>query len=322
MTHSTDRRAAHRALLALAALAALPPARAQSGPITFMVPQAAGGTGDTVSRLFAQRLAQRLGQTVVVENRPGAGGTVGSALVAKAADSRQLLLVSNGYATWNVMYPRMTFNPQRDLAPVAMMGSVPYTLLVRPDAPFRTLQDLVSYGRSHPGQLSFGSAGLGSLSHLLSSWFTAEAKLDAVHVPYTSTAPALAGLLGGHVQFYCDPVTTAMPQVRGGKARALATTAAQRSSQLSDVPTLMELGYPINGAVWLGIATSSRAPASFVAGIQREISAILREPEMLQQLEARGVAPLSIMGSDMARFLANETRVWTKLVRDNDIKAE
>ena len=198
-----------------------------SKPLRLVVPQAAGGTGDTVSRLVAQKLSARLGQPVVVENRPGAGGTVGSGLVAKSpADGYSLVLASTGYATWTTMYPNIPFNPASDLAPVAMMGSLPFAVLVRSEAPYKTLADLVAFAKANPGKATYASAGAGALSHLLAAWFAAEAGVDIRHIPYNGTAPALNALLGEQVDFYFDPVATSAQLVKAGRLRALATTGA------------------------------------------------------------------------------------------------
>ncbi len=302
-------------------------AHAQAGypdrQLHFIVPQAAGGTGDTVSRIVAQKLSTRLGQQVIVENKAGAGGTVGSATVAKAKpDGYSLVLASSGYATWKLMFPGMTFNPDTELTPVAMFGSLPFAVLVRPDSRFRNLADFVAYAKTNPGKVNYASAGLGAASHLLTAWLAAEAGLDLTHVPYSSTAPALTALLGGQVDIYLDPVATSAPQVAAGKLRVLATTGATRSKVMPDVPTIAESGYPVKGSVWLALMTTGGTPAPVVERLNREVRAVLQDPETRDALQSRGVE-VDIMTADEFRsFVANEVRVWSKLVRDNNIKPQ
>jgi tripartite-type tricarboxylate transporter receptor subunit TctC len=294
-----------------------------SKPLRLVVPQAAGGTGDTVSRIVAQKLSARLGQPVIVENRPGAGGTVGSSLVAKApADGYSLVLASTGYATWATMYPNIPFNPAADLAPVAMMGSLPFAVLVRSESQYRTIADLVAFARANPGKATYASAGAGALSHLLAAWFGAEAGIDVRHIPYNGTAPALNALLGEQVDFYFDPVATSIQLVKSGRLRALATTGAERSEVLPEVPTFVESGFPIRGSVWLGLMTTGGTPAPLIDHLNREIHSILQDPDTRAQLKSRGVEVEAMSQQQFGAFLASEVRTWSKLVRDNGIKPE
>lgn len=290
-------------------------------PLRLIVPQAAGGTGDTVTRLVAQGLSARLGQPVVVENRPGAGGTVGTGAVARAAaDGYTLVLLSTGFATWTTMYPEMPFDPAKDLAPVAMMGSLPFAFLVRSDAPYKTVDDFVAYARQHPGAANYSSAGVGALSHLLAAWFAAEADIQTTHVPYGGTAPALSAMLGGQVDFYFDPVATSAALVESGKLKSLATTGKQRSPLMPGVPTFTELDLPVHGTVWLGLATTGGTPEPIVERLNREINAVLNDARVREQLEARGVTVEPMTTQAFDEFTRSEVRTWTQLVRQNDIK--
>ena len=329
-TSASRRRAlglACKGLISLAVASASAFAVAQgnypSKPLRLVVPQAAGGTGDTVSRLVAQKLSARLGQPVVVENRPGAGGTVGSGLVAKApADGYSLVLASTGYATWTTMYPNIPFNPASDLAPVAMMGSLPFAVLVRSEAPYKTLADLVAYAKANPGKATYASAGPGALSHLLAAWFGAEAGVDIRHIPYNGTAPALNALLGEQVDFYFDPVATSAQLVKAGRLRALATTGAVRSDVMPEAPTLVESGFPVRGSVWLGLMTTGGTPAPVIDRLNKEIHSILQEPDTRRELQSRGVQAEAMSQEQFGAFVASEIRTWSKLVRDNGIKPE
>jgi tripartite-type tricarboxylate transporter receptor subunit TctC len=291
-------------------------------PIRFMVPQPPGGTGDTVSRIVAQRLSARLGKPVVVENKAGAGGTLGASAVAKApADGYSLVLASPGFATFASMYPSLPFNPASELVPVGMMGSVPITVIVRSEAPYKTLADFVAHAKANPGKATYGSAGQGSLSHLMGAWFKSETGIDVTHVPYSGTAPALTAVVGGHIDILFDS-GSGTELLKSGKLRALATTNAKRLPALPSVQTTTELGYPVRGAVWLGVMTTGGTPRPIVERLSRELYAVMQEPEVRQQLEQRGVLADPMTADEFARFFANETRVWSKLVRDNGIRAE
>ena len=309
--------------LALTCAGAAAQANFPERQLQFIVPQAAGGTGDVVSRIIAQKLAGRLGQTIVVENKAGAGGTVGSATVAKAKpDGHSLVLASSGFATWKVMYPGMPFNPDTELAPVAMFGSLPFAVLVRPEARYKTLAEFIAAARAEPGKLNYASAGLGASSHLLAAWLAAEANVNITHVPYSSTAPALTALLGGQVDIYLDPVATSVAQISAGRLRALATTGARRARVLPDVPTIAESGWPVRGSVWLAMMTTGGTPAPVIERLNREVRAVLQEADTRDALQSRGIE-IELMSVDEFRaFVANETRVWTKLVKDNNIKPQ
>jgi tripartite-type tricarboxylate transporter receptor subunit TctC len=330
MTHSRSfdpaRRNASLKLLALGACAAAGVVRAQETYpdrlIRFTVPQPAGGTGDMVTRLVAQRLESRLGKTVMVENRAGAGGTLGARAVAKSpADGYSLVLASPGFATFTSMYANLNFDPATDFTPVGMMGIVPVTVLVRDEAPFKTLRDFVAWARTHAGEATYASAGQGSLSHLTGAWFAKEAGLDITHVPYSGTAPALTALVGGQVGILFDS-GAGSELLKAGRVRALATANPKRVPGMPSVPTLNELGYPVRGAVWLGVMTTAGTPAPIVERLSRELLGVMKEPEVRQQLESRGVYAEPMPAAQFAAFFANETRIWSKLVRDNGIRAE
>ena len=291
--------------------------------IRVVVPQPAGGAGDTVTRIVAQRLAVRLGTPVVVENRAGAGGTLGTAIVAKApADGYTLVFASTGYATFQAMYPKLTFDPATDLAPLAMIGSVPFLFLVRNDAPFRSVAEMIAFAKAQPGKLNYATAGNGSLSHLLSAWLMAEAGIQMTHIPFSGTAPALGALLGGQVDMAFDPITTSAALVAAGKARALAVSGGARARGTPNIPTLVESGYPVRGAVWLALMLPAGVPAPISARLNREINAVLQEPEVRAQLQSRDIDIDAQTPEQFSAFLASEIRTWGKIVRDIGIKAE
>lgn len=302
------------------------PVSAQSGypdkSIRFIVPQPAGGTGDTVTRIVSQRLAARLGKPIVIDNKAGAGGTLGATHAARSpADGYTLVMSSPGFATFESMFPKLSFNPSAELAPVGMMGSVPIALIVRADSPFKTLADLVAHAKAHPGQVTYASAGNGALSHLMGAWFASEAGLTMVHVPYAGTAPALTGLVGGQVDIYFDPMSGS-ELLKAGRVRALATTGEKRTSMLPAVPTMIEQGVKVSGSVWLGVMAPAGTPRPVIERLNRDLNAVLEEPDVRQQLEARLVVPDPMGVEQFSAFFAKESRTWNKLVRDTGIKAE
>ena len=320
------RRQAHRVLLAAACAALSGGARAQSDfpdrPLRFIVPQPPGGTGDVISRLVAQRLGARLGKPVVVENKAGAGGTLGASFVAKAAaDGHTLLLASPGFATFGTMFPNLGFNIATDLAPVGMMGSVPVALVVRSESPFKSVADIVAHAKANPGKVTYASAGKGSLSHLLGALFRKEAGLDLNHIPYGGTAPAMNALVSGQVDIFFDPMSGS-ELIKAARLRALATTTETRSSMLPSVPTMREQGYAVTGSVWLGVMVTAGTPRPIIERLNRELEALLREPEIKLMMEARLVYPDPMGLEQFTQFFANETRLWTRLVVENGINAD
>ena len=291
-------------------------------PIRFIVPQPAGGTGDTVTRIVAQRLEARLGKPVVIDNKAGAGGTLGATQAARSpADGYTLVMSSPGFATFESMFPKLSFNPSAELAPIGMMGSVPVALIVRADSPFKTLADFVAHAKAHPGQQTFASAGNGALSHLMGAWFASEAGLNLVHVPYAGTAPALTALVAGQVDIYFDPMASS-ELLKTGRVRALATTGDKRTAMLPAVPTMIEQGYKVSGSVWLGVMAPAGTPRAVIDRLNRELNAVLQEPEVRQQLEARLVFPDPMGVDQFGGFFAKESQTWNKLVRDTGIKVE
>jgi tripartite-type tricarboxylate transporter receptor subunit TctC len=324
MTNSR-RRFLGRFLATGAAAAAFPALAQDTYPerlIRFVVPQPAGGTGDIVTRIVAQRLAARLGKPVVIDNKPGAGGTLGALAAARSpADGYTLVMSSPGFATFETMYPRLSFNPVRELAPVGMMGSVPVALIVRAESPFKSVADVVAYGKSKPGLMTYASAGNGALSHLLGAWFASDAGLEATHVPYAGTAPALTALVGGQVDIYFDPMASS-ELLKTGRVRALATTGEQRTPMLPQVPTLIELGHKVSGSVWLGVMVPQGVPRPIVDRLNRELDQILKEPEVRQQLEARLVFADPMGVDQFGRFFDKEAKTWNRLVLQAGIKVD
>jgi tripartite-type tricarboxylate transporter receptor subunit TctC len=324
MVHTSRR----RTLGFIAALAAsgVRPAVAQtavfpSRPIRIVVPQAPGGNADTFGRILAQRLSERIGQQVVVENRAGAGGTVGSALVSKAApDGYTLLIADNGtHAIAPTLYgAKLPYDVFRDFTPITLAATFPTVIMIHPSVPAQNVQEFVALVKSQPGKLSYSSAGTGNGSHLAVEMFRAAAGgLDMVHVPYKGGAPAIQALLAGEVQLTAVSVNTALPHIQAGKVRALGVASSKRSPALPDVPTFIESGIPFQGDSWLAVMGPAGIPADVVVILQREISAALREPETTERLAKIGLAVVASSPDGLTEVLQRDVPKWGKAVKES-----
>lgn len=305
----------------------LPPAAAQevypSKPLRIVVPFAAGGAGDVVTRIVAQRLTTRIGQPVVVENRPGAGGSAGPAVVARAAaDGYTLGFASSGYALLPALYPNLPFNPAKDLTPVALLVSIPYVVLARKDAPFNTMAELVAQAKTRPGAVSLASAGVGTLTHLLPMWFAAEAGITLNHIPYAGAGPSLNSVLGGQTDINFDPVSSALPQLRAGKVKALAVTGDARVKAIADVPTLAELGYQARGTTWFGFLAPTGTPKAIVDKLNADLNAVLNEEDTKQRLQGMDFTIEAASVTKFATYLDSQFELWTRIIKTNNIKTE
>jgi len=329
LSPTLNRRGALRLLAAGAGSAAFlgRPAFAQNGfpakPVRIVVPFAAGGAGDVVTRLVAQRLSARLGQPFLVDNRPGAGGSIGPALVARAApDGYTLAFVSSGYTWLAATYPNLPFSPAKDLQPVALICSQPYAVIARKDAPFKTLREFISYAKAHPGKLNFASAGAGTLTHLLPAWLAAEAGISINHIPFGGTAPAMNSVVSGQTDVYFDPLSTSKLQLKAGTVQGLATTGTARAAALPDLPTLAELGFQVRGATWFGFMAPAGVPQAIVDQLNREINAVLAEEETRQKLAGMEFNLEAASVQKFAGFLEQQTATWARVIKENNIKAD
>jgi tripartite-type tricarboxylate transporter receptor subunit TctC len=330
MTIPTPRRQALGLIAALAACGALPAAAQTtsfpSRPIRLIVPQAPGGNSDTFGRILAQKLTDRLGQQVVVENRAGAGGTVGSALVSKAApDGYTLVVADNGtHAIAPTLYgAKLPYDVYRDFTPITLAATFPTVIMIHPSVPARNVQEFVALARSQPGKITYSSAGTGNGSHLTVELFRAAAGgLDLVHVPYKGGAPAVQALLSGEVQMSSVSVNTALPHTQAGTVRALGVASAKRSPALPDVPTFAENGIPFEGDSWLAIMGPAGIPAEVAARLNQEIAAALREPETQERLAKLGLVVVASPQSGLTDVLQRDVPKWGKAVRDSGAVAE
>ncbi|MDB5488805.1 MAG: tripartite tricarboxylate transporter substrate binding protein [Reyranella sp.] len=325
----TTRRKALGAIGAFAASGAWP-AGAQapfpSRTIRLIAPHAPGGNSDTFARILAQKLGERIGQQVVVENRTGAGGTVGSALVSKAApDGYTLLVADNGtHAIAPTLYgSKLSYDVFKDFTPIMLAATFPTVIMIHPSVPAQTPKEFVALVKSQPGKLTYSSAGTGNGSHLTIELFrTAAGGLDMVHVPYKGGAPAVQALLSGEVQMTAVSVNTALPHIQAGKVRALGVASSKRSPAMPDVPTFAEGGIAFEGDSWLAIMGPPGIPADIAAKLNQEIAATLREPETQARLAKIGLEVVASSQAGLIEVLQRDVPKWGKAVKDSGAVAD
>ncbi len=319
----TQFRAFVSALLALAASGA----SAQgwpSRPVHVVVPYPAGGPNDIIVRMVGKRLGETLGEPIVVENRPGAGGNIGTDSVAKSApDGYTLVSVGPGALIINPLLGKVPYDTMRDFAPVTIMAVAPNALVAHPSFPAKSVKDLVALAKQKPGAINYASGGTGSTPHLSAALFAVMAGVQLTHVPYKGTGPATADLVGGQVQIAFLGIPTVLPHIRSGKLRALAVTGARRSPELPDVPTVAEAGVPgYELSPWYGLLAPAGTPSAVVARLAAEATKIVREPAMREQLVAQGAEPAGGTPEEFARTLRSDAALWKKVVKDAGIRAD
>ena len=307
-------------ITAAIAVALASPASAQTypdKPIKLIVPFAAGGPIDTMARFVAQPLAARLGQTVIVENRPGSGGTIGARAVAAAEpDGYTLLFGSSGtLAVAPALYANLDYDPQRSFAPVASAAILPHLLVIRPDLPARTVKEFVAYAKANPGKLNYG-ASLATPPHLLSTLFKTRAGIEVVYIPYKGSAPSVTDLMAGTTHWTIDGLTILAPLAKDGRLRALAVASAQRWPELAAVPTLIESGYPdFSLDAWAGVVAPAGTPAAVVGKLNAAINAGLAGDEVKAALAKLSALPKTGTPAEFAAFIAAEMPKWAAVVR-------
>ena len=319
-----------RALLALPlALAAAPLAgRAEtypSRPIKFVVPWPAGGVADTVARVVADKLSERLGQRLIVENRPGAAGNIGMAAVAAApADGYTLVLTPTGNLTVNQsLFKNLQFDTARDFLPLTVLATVPNVLVVSADLPVKNVAELVAYAKANPGKLTFASPGAGSGAHLAGELLKSDAGIDMLHVPYTGIAPAMNDVVGGRVSLMFLGISSALPQINTGTLRPLAIAALQRSPQLPDVPLVADAGFPsFDVTSWYGVAVRSGTPPEIVDRLYREIAEVLKLADVKERFAGMGVEPGGLAPAAFGDLVRSESRKWGDIIVRANIKIE
>lgn len=296
-----------------------------SQPVRFVVPFAPGGTTDVLARLVGEKLSASLGQQFVIDNKPGAGGNIGTAQVAKAEpDGYTILMGTVGTHAINAsIYPKLPYDPIKDFAPVTLVATVPNVLVVNLEVPASSVAELTALAKEKPGELNFASSGNGTSIHLSGELFKAMTGVDIVHVPYKGSGPAVVDLLGGQVQMMFDNLPSSAPQIQAGKLRALAVTSKERSPTLPDVPTMAEAGVPGYEALsWFGVLAPAGTPDAIVARLQAEIAKALADPAMRERFAELGAVPVGDTPAEFADFIGAETAKWAEVVQSAGIKLE
>ncbi len=287
-------------------------------PIRLVVPYPAGSSSnDIMARFLAQRLNAPLGQQVLVENRPGAGGNVGSEYVSKQApDGYTLLVATNGPQAIAPSVFKLNYDSQKDLTPVAMIANVPYMLVIHPSLPARNVKEFIALAKKRPGQMLFASSGNAGTPHLCWELLKSMANIDIVHVPYKGGAPAMMDTIGGQTHMYCSGLIAAGPQIKAGKLRALGMGTQQRSAVMPDVPTIAEQGLPgFDVASWFGIMAPANTPSAIVQRLYGEFAKLVNSPETQKFLLTQGAEPMLMEPAKFSEFLKQETEKWAKVVK-------
>jgi tripartite-type tricarboxylate transporter receptor subunit TctC len=285
-------------------------------PVRIVVPTTAGGANDITARIMGQWLSERLGQPFIIENRPGAGNSIGTEVVVRApADGYTLLLAGISNAINATIYDKLNYNFIRDIAPVAGVVGMPDLLLVNPAVPAKTVPEFFAYAKANPGRINMASAGIGHATHLFGVLFKMMAGTNMVHVPYRGVAPALTDLLGGQVQVMFSGTASAIEYVRAGTLRALAITSATRSEALPDLPTVGEFVPGYEASVWFGIGVPRNTPADIIAKLNKEINAALADPKLKARLADLGGIVIGGSPAEFGKLVADETEKWGKVVR-------
>ncbi len=295
-----------------------------SRPIRLIVPFPPGGSNDIVARMVATQLGERLGQQVVIDNRGGAGGVLGSDLAAKSPpDGYTLLLISVAYAFGPALYKNLPYDPERAFAPVGILGSGAAALTVHPSLPVNTVQELIALAKAKPGTLNYASAGVGSLQHLACALFMIQAGIDVVHVPYKGGGPAMADVIAGQAQIVMPSLIQVVPHIKSGRLRVLGTSGTRRSAVLPDVPTISESGVPgYEAHNWWGILAPAGTPAPVVEKLHKDLTSVLSSRETEKRFETEGAEVVRMTPAEFGRFISAELVKWSRVAREVGIKAE
>lgn len=287
--------------------------------VTIVVPFGAGGTTSTLARLMADQLSQNMGKTFIVDNKPGAGGNIGMDHVARSKpDGYTLLMGPIGLAINPAIYPSLSFDPLTDFVPISLYGGVANILAISPSLPIKSLDDLIAYAKENPGQLTQGSSGNGSSSHLAGEMLRSQTGIDFVHVPYRGGAQAMQDLLSGQISMLFDQVPAVLPHVRSGKALALGVSTQERSSGSPDIPTLAEQGLPnFDVNVWFGFLAPKGTPEPIVQKLNTHIVKILKDPEFITRMTSMGVDTMPSTPEEFQAYLEAETQRWAKVVEES-----
>jgi tripartite-type tricarboxylate transporter receptor subunit TctC len=312
--------------LAAALMSCVAPAAAQeypARPVRVIIPFPPGGSNDVVGRLIGTHLGERLGKQVIIDNRSGAGGVIGTEAVAKSPpDGYTLLMISLAHAVNPWLY-KLSYDPIKDFAPIGLLAKGPNVLVVHPALPVKSVKELIALAKQKPGDLQYASAGIGSFQHLGGELFKLTAAVDLLHVPFKGGGPAMIDVVGGHTKVMFSSMVQTVPQIKSGKLRALATGGVERSPVLPDLPTIAEAGVPGYEAVnWWGLVAPAGTARPIIDKLNREIEVVQKSPEVQKQFANEGAEPVPMKAVDFGAFMVSEMNKWEKVVKQGGIKAE
>lgn len=294
-----------------------------SRPIRAIIPFGPGSAVDVVPRMVFEQLSAQLGQSIVVENRGGAGGTIGSAAIAKAEpDGYTILVHSSAHTITPSIYPNMSYDVTRDFVTVGAIGSVPNVMIIAPSKGFKTVQDYVAWAKANRNAANFATVGVGSAVHLSAERFRLSAGYEAVHIPYKGGAEALTEIIAGRIDYYFCPIATALPHIREGRLLGLAVSSPKRASALPDIPTTLESGYPDSDyTFWMGIFAPAKTPPDIVAKLNQELQKALQAPAVKQKLATMGVEPIALSAAEFDAQVKNEVGLYAKFAKAAGLKS-
>jgi tripartite-type tricarboxylate transporter receptor subunit TctC len=291
-------------------------------PVRLIVPFPPGGSNDILGRFMAAKLTERLGQQVIVDNRPGADGIIGTDLAARSTpDGYTLLIVSTSYSMNPGIHKKMPFDPVKDLTPISMIGTGPNAIVVNPSFPVKTVKDLVAAAKAKPGQINYASSGIGGFNHFGGELFKIAAGVDMTHVPYKGGGPAMVDIMAGHVPVLFSTLIQVLPHQRSGKLRVLATGGSKRSPALPDVPTVTESGVNYEVTIWWGVLGPKGLPPALANGLNATVAKILGEPETQKRLAAEAAEPMVVSPGEFGKIIEKDIAKWTKVARDAKMEA-
>lgn len=292
--------------------------------IKWVVPFPPGGAMDAIARTLGEKMSRSVKQPVIIENRPGAGGAIGSAMVAKAEpDGHTIMIVSIGHALNPNLYKSLPYDAVKDFEPVSLIAVVPNVLVVNSTVKANSVKELIAYAKANPGKLTYASAGNGTSIHMAGEMFNSIADVDILHVPYKGSSPAVADLIGGQVNMMFDSITSAKPHIASGKLRPLAVTTAKRSSALPNVPTAQEAGLPgYEVSPWFAVFAPAGTPKPVIDRLQSELTKAMQLPDVKERFASVGAEPIGSTPEELRKYLASETARWTKLIRERGIAAQ
>ncbi|MGZ8211872.1 MAG: Bug family tripartite tricarboxylate transporter substrate binding protein [Burkholderiales bacterium] len=292
-------------------------------PIRIVVPFTPGGSNDLLGRVISQKLQDAWGQPAIIDNRPGAGSTIGIEIVVRAAPDGYTLLTTSGGIAINVSLYKLSFDPVTDLTPVALLAQMPYLLTVTPSMPAKSVQDLIGLARAQPGKLVYSSSGAGTSSHLTMEMFNHAARTHMLHVPYKGGAPAVNAVMSGEAQMTFNVITGTLPHARSGKLRALAVSSAKRTEVAPEIPTVAESDVPgFEVIAWYNMFAPARTPRGIVNRLNAEVNRMVQQADVRERLRSLGVTPLSGTPEDLGNYLKFEVERWGKLIKETGIKLQ